>query len=143
MITPQSFKAYGKVIYYPGKEKKGRVRNLWRIVHAENAKVGWRVAYFVLRDKTVTRLECHPFSDETFEPVKGKALLFVARTQNISSVQCFALDRPIILRKGIWHALMSVGQEAEIKITENHKVICRYWPLGFRAKGLDDFFKKV
>jgi len=143
MITPQSFKAYGKVICYPGQENKGKKRNLWRIVHEEKAKVGWRVAYLVLRDKTVGRFECHPFSDETFEPVKGKALLFVARTKDIARVQCFLLNRPVVLRKGIWHGVVSLGQETEIKITENKKVICRYWPLGFRAHSLKDFQKSL
>jgi ureidoglycolate hydrolase len=129
-ITPQSFKIYGKLIHYPKKSTKGSVRNLWRIVHSERARVGWRIAYLVLRDKSIGRLECHPYSDETFEPVCGKALLFVSRTKNMPNVQCFLLDRPIVLNKGIWHGLISIGQEAEIKITENKDVVCRYWPLG-------------
>ncbi len=140
-LTPQNFKIYGKIIDYPGREKKGRVRNLWRIVHSESAKVGWRIAYLVLRDRSLGRLERHPHSDETFEPVHGKALLFVSLTKDISKVQCFLLDRPIVLRKGIWHGLMSVDQEAEIKITENNIVVCQYWPFGFRVQSLADFQK--
>ena len=140
-ITPQNFKAYGKVIHYPGKQAKGSRRNLWRIVHREIAHVGWRVAYLVLRDKTIGRLECHPFSDETFEPVKGRALFFVARTKRLSDIRCFMLDRPIVLHKGIWHGLVTLSAETEIKITENVKVSCRYWPLGYRIKTLEDLRK--
>ncbi len=143
MLAPQSFKPYGKLINYPGQENKGRKRNLWRIVHRENAKVGWRIAYLVLRDKTIGRLESHPFSDETLEPVKGKALLFVAQKKDLSSVRCFLLDRSIVLYKGVWHGLVSISPETEIKITENKKVACRHWPLGSRVKTLCDFQKKV
>ena len=137
-ITPQNFKAYGKIIHYPGKMKKGKVRNLWRIVHCEKAKVGWRVAYLVLRDRSVGRLESHPFSDETFEPLKGRALFFASKTKDLKDVQCFLLDRPVVVRKGVWHGLVVFDTEAEIKITENAKISCRYWPLPFRASSLFD-----
>lgn len=140
-ITPQSFKSYGKIIHYPGQNSKGTRRNLWRIVHAEKARVGWRVAYLVLRDKTIGRLECHPFSDETFEPVKGRALFFVSRVRSLKRVKCFLLDRPVVLRKGIWHGLVTLDAEAEIKITENSHVTCRYWPLGSRVRTLACFQK--
>ena len=142
-ITSQSFKAYGKLICYPHKEQKGKIRNLWRIVHQEKAKVGWRVAYLVLRDKTIGRFESHPFSDETLEPVKGRALLFVTQRRELSSIQCFLLKQPVVLYQGTWHGLISLSPETEIKITENKKVACRYWSLGFRAKTLRDFRKKV
>lgn len=140
-ITPQNFKPYGKVIYYPGKERKKTVRNLWRIVHCETARVGWRVAYLVLRDKTIGRLECHPYSDETFEPIRGRALFFVSLTKNFANIRCFVLDKPVMLRKGVWHGLVALGREAEIKITENASVTCRYWPLKFRMKTLADLSK--
>ena len=133
-LTVPSFRRYGCIIEYPQKEKKGTVRNLWRIVHTESAKVGWRIAYLVLRDKSVGRLECHPFSDESFEPVRGSALLFVAQERNPAVVQCFALDRAVILKKGIWHGVVTVTPETEIKITENARVVCRYWPLGYRLR---------
>ncbi|MDD3375337.1 MAG: hypothetical protein PHY73_06425 [Candidatus Omnitrophica bacterium] len=128
-ITAQNFKSYGKLICYPGKESKVNNRNLWRIVHVETAKVGWRVAYLVLRDQSVGRLEQHPFSDETFEPVKGKALLFVSLKKNFEDIKCFLLDRPIVIRKKVWHAVVALGKEAEIKITENKTVACCCWKL--------------
>ncbi|MCA9398315.1 MAG: hypothetical protein KC618_01110 [Candidatus Omnitrophica bacterium] len=141
-ITQKSFRRYGRLIHYPAKNTKGTVRNLWRIVYTEKAKVGWRVAYLVLRDKSIGRMECHPYSDETFEPVKGKALLFVSKTRDFNDVECFLLDQPVILFKGIWHGLITLGAETEIKITENSKVTCRYWPFGFRVRSLKDLNKK-
>lgn len=139
----ENFRPYGKIIGYPGKAAKGSRRNLWRIVHTETAAVGWRIAWLVLRDKTIGRLECHPRSDETFEPVKGCALLFVARQTNLESIRCFYLDQPVVVRKGIWHGLIALDAEAEIKITENVVVACRYWPLGFRADGFDSILRRI
>jgi ureidoglycolate hydrolase len=129
-ITSANFRRYGTIIDYPDKKAKGAKRNLWRIVHREEKKVGWRIAYLVLRDKTVGRLECHPDSDETFEPVRGRALFFVSK--DLGSLECFYLDKPFVLKKGIWHALLTLTPETEIKITENVKVSCRYQPLRMR-----------
>jgi len=137
-INAKSFRPYGRLIEYPNKNSKGNKRNLWRIVHSEPAKVGWRIAYLVLRDKSIGRMEMHPGSDETFEPVKGKALFFVSREKSLDAVECFLLNKPVVLRQGIWHGLIAVGHETEIKITENNKVSCRYWPLGFRIKSQYD-----
>lgn len=139
----KNFKSYGKVIEYPNKDSKGKIRNLWNIVHTEPAPTGWRVAYLVLRDKTIGRLECHPESDETFEPVKGRARIFVTRDQNIRNIECFALDKPIIIFKGVWHGLVTVTPETEIKICENSSVSCRYWPLGVKIKNVADFSRNL
>jgi len=134
----KNFRKYGKIIEYPAKELKGTTRNLWRIVHTVPDKTGWRVAYLVLRDKTIGRMESHPTSDETFEPVKGEALIFLATGKCFGVIECFRLDKPVILKKGTWHGLISVSPEAEIKITENSRVSCRYWNFGFRIKSMDD-----
>ena len=142
-LTASNFRPYGKLIEYPGLARKGTQRNLWRIVHTESAKVGWRIAYLVLRDKSVGRLESHPFSDETLEPARGRALLAVALTKELSSIRWFQLDKPVVLRKGVWHALLCPAAEAEIKITENSKVTCRYWPLGFRIQSPDDLARRL
>ena len=93
--------------------------------------MGWRIAYLVVKDKRIVMLERHPFTFESFEPVRGEALLYVARKKNTKDIQCFYLDRPIVLYKGIWHGVVSVGANAEIKITENAHVQCLYWSLGF------------
>ena len=142
IITSQSFRRYGTVIDYPGKTGKGTKRNLWRIIHRAPNGNGWRVAYLVLRDKSIGRLECHPHSDETFEPINGRALLFVATDRRLRDVACFWLDTPVVVRKGIWHGLITHTRETEIKITENLKINCRYWPFGFRINSLAELNKK-
>jgi ureidoglycolate hydrolase len=141
MLSPnsQNFRRYGKIIGYPNQESKGRVRNLWKIIHIESAKVGWRIAYLVLRDKTIGRLERHPQSDESFEPVRGKALIFVATKDDLSDLKCFKLDKPIIIYKNVWHGVVTLSPETEIKITENAKVTCEYLPLKRRVSSTEDF----
>ena len=130
-ITAENFRRYGQLIEYPKKNLKGKVKNLWRIVAVEPKGFGWRIAYLIVRDKRIRRLEQHLHSLETFEPVKGKSLLYVAAKKNIFSIECFALNRPIILKKNIWHGIVTATPETEIKLTENSTVKCVYWPLGF------------
>ena len=129
-LTPAHFRRYGWLIGYPDKNKKSKTVNLFRIVLKETKTKGWRIAYLVLRDKTIKRLEQHPHSFESFEPVSGKTLLYVAKSKTLSAIECFRLDRPVILKKGVWHGVVTLTQESEIKLTENARVKCVYWPLG-------------
>jgi ureidoglycolate hydrolase len=85
----------------------------------------------VVRDKQINRLEQHIDTFESFEPVEGKALLYVAKEKNPKEIECFLLDRPVILNKGVWHGVVTRHLSAEIKITENADVDCIYWNLGF------------
>ncbi len=130
-ITAQNFRRYGRIIEYPNKHLKGKKKNLFRIVLTEPTNFGWRIAYLIVRDKTIKKLEQHPKSFESFEPIKGKSLLYVARRQDSKTIECFYLDKPIILKKGIWHGVITLSSECEIKLTENAKVKCVYWPLKF------------
>jgi len=140
---PLNFRSFGKIIGYPHKSSKGKVRNLWCIVHVEPARVGWRVAYLVLRDRTLGQMGCHPHSDETFEPVKGRSLLFVSLKKDLKGIKCFYLDKPLIVYKGVWHNLITLDPETEIKITENNHVASRHWPLGFRCRSYQDLLRCI
>lgn len=144
ILSPNSrnFRDYGKIIHYPDKLTKGRKRNLWRIVHTQPLARGWRIAYLVLRDKSLGRLECHPLSDETFEPIKGKAVIFVAKDKSLQNIKCFYLDKPVIVKKSIWHGLITLTAETEIKITENANVKCLYRPFGFRISSIVDLQRR-
>lgn len=142
-LNQDSFRKYGTIIEYPSKASKGTVRNLWRIVHAETGRTGWRAAYLVLRDRTIGRLECHPHSDEAFVPVKGQALFFVAKDNDVAAIECFKLERPFVLKKGTWHGLVTVTPETEIMIFENVRVACRYWDLGRRISTIKDLCRST
>jgi len=129
-ITPRGFCAYGRVIGYPRRPREGRGRNLFCVVLRE-PKAGWRIAYLVVRDTSIRRLEQHPGSFESFEPVQGRCLLFVALRKDPRAIRCFRLDRPVVLKKGLWHGIVTLDREADVKLTENNRVTCVYWPLPF------------
>ena len=133
-IDSVRFRRFGWVIEYPRKSqyksKNPKSKNLFRIVAREKDRVGWRIAYLVVRDKAITRLEQHIETLESFEPVCGETLLYVSDERKASRIECFYLDRPVILKKGIWHGVVTLGRDSEIKIAENFKVKCIYWRLG-------------
>jgi len=128
-ITSENFKSYGRVIEYPDKDKAGRDKSLFCITLKETEKVGWRIAYLVLRDKTIDRLEQHPHSFESFEPVSGNTLLYVADKKDAGNIRCFHLNKPVILNKGLWHGVVASGDESELKITENAEMDYLFWQL--------------
>ncbi len=130
-INSKNFHKYGWVIEYPDKNAKSKKKNLFRIVVREKALLGWRIAYLIVRDKAIKKLEQHPESLESFEPVSGKSILYVSNRNDPKEIRIFLLDKPVILKKGIWHGVVTLDGETEIKITENAKVKCVYWPLGF------------
>lgn len=130
-ITAGNFKPYGRIIEYPQEAPQNPRKNLFRIVLKETKPVGWRIAYLVVRDRVIDRLEAHLNTYESFEPVSGKSLLYVAVAKNPAKINCFLLDRPVILNKGIWHSIVTLSSKSEIKITENAQVKCSWWQVPF------------
>jgi len=128
-INSSNFKKYGWVIEYPDKAQGSKTKNLFRIVLKEPKGFGWRIAYLIVRDKAVNKLEQHPQSYESFEPVKGRSVLFVAQAKDHKKIKSFYLDKPVILKKKIWHAIVTLTNESEVKITENSQVKCVYWQI--------------
>ena len=126
-ITARAFKRYGRIIEHPLKNSHSKSINLFHIVIRDAKSPGWRIAYLIVRDKTIDRLEQHPLTFETFEPVKGRALLYLSCAPRRGRIDCFLLDRPVILKKGIWHGIVTRTREAEIKITENAAVKSHFW----------------
>lgn len=137
-LNSQNFKSFGHIIHHPYKDSHGKEKNLFHIVLEEKEPVGWRIAYLIVRDKSINKLEQHPGTFESFEPVYGKALLYVAKEKDQKDISCFYLDKPVILYKGIWHGVVTLDAEAEIKITENANVECIYWDLGFSLDQASD-----
>ncbi len=125
-LQSPAFAKYGWRIEIPGRGRASRTKNLFRIVVCEDKPVGWRIAYLVVRDRSIDRLEQHPDTFESFEPLAGRSVLFLARGRTPQRVEAFYLDKPIVLRKGIWHGVVTVSREADIKIMENACVKCVY-----------------
>ena len=131
-INSRNFKRYGWVIEGAAKKTKDKEKSLFSIVLTEPIKAGWRIAHLLLRDKSAAYLERHIDSFESFEPIRGETMIYVAGSKDIKSIKCFYLDKPVILKKGVWHNVITLNTQSEIKITENAKVRCDYWQLGFK-----------
>jgi len=128
-LTAKKFKKYGQILELNSKKNKKNNRvNEFEILVSE-ANSGWRIAYLILRNRTLKRLERHPESKESFEPVKGVSLIVVAQSNSPEKVETFLLDKPVVLNKGVWHDVLTLSDETEIKITENIEVACEYHPL--------------
>jgi ureidoglycolate hydrolase len=120
-ITKQNFKKFGRIIRWEGKENK-KEKNQFRIVVRDKNVVGWRIAYLIVRTKKVNFIEQHPGSFESFEPLKGRSVLFVSKTEKCRDIKAFYLENPVVLNKGVWHNVISLSSETHIKITENNDV---------------------
>jgi ureidoglycolate hydrolase len=124
-ISVVNFRRFGWVIEYPARSAASKTKNLFKVISRQPG-TGWRIAYLVVRDRAIARLEQHPGSCESFEPVRGKGMLYVAPKNDPASITCFLLDKPVILKKGIWHGVVTLSREFDVKITENSYVKCIY-----------------
>lgn len=122
-ITAESFEKFGSVIKFP-KENQ----DIFYIVETEETQP-WRLAVFRYTNKSIRRIECHPTSKESFEPLSGTTLLLVAEQETPEDYHVFLLDQPVCLKKNIWHQTLALSQEAQVKITENLEVESRFYDL--------------
>lgn len=122
-ITRASFEPYGNVIGFPEDDHT----NFY--IAASDREKPWRLAVFRYRNHEIQRIECHPTSMESFEPLSGTTLLLVAPHDAPEEYQIFLLDRPVILKKGIWHQTLSLTDVSEVKITENTDVYSVFYDL--------------
>lgn len=122
-ITPEAFEKYGTVIDLKPDSKDG-----WEIVvRVENT--GWRIAVLEFSRRGTDKLEKHPLSKESFEPFKGSAILIAAEENAPENYEAFFLDRPVCLKEGVWHQVISLSESCKVKITENLEVACEYYHL--------------
>lgn len=120
-IHKENFAKYGKVLEFSEK-----CTEPFEIVITEE-KEPWRLAVFRYRNKTVKRMECHPLSLESFEPLQGLTVLIVAGHDHPEDYRAFILDKPVCLYKGIWHQVLSLTDEAQVKIAENLEVVSEFY----------------
>ena len=120
-IMAENFKAYGTVLEFP--ENYG---DTFYIADTETDQP-WRVAVFRYSSKEIKVVENHPTSKESFEPLKGITVLLVAEHENPEDYRAFVLDKPVCLKKGIWHQVLALTPEAQVKITENLEVPSEFY----------------
>ena len=120
-VTKEAFAPFGSVIAFPE-----AVEDAFFIVDTEE-KEPWRIAVYRYTDRSIQRMECHPYSKESFEPLKGITVLLVAEHDTPQDFHAFILDQPVCLKKGIWHQVLSLTEEAQVKITENLEVTAEFY----------------
>lgn len=126
-LTGKSVKPYGRIIDDSCVEDDGR-GNRFGILLRQPSE-GWRIGYLILRDKSIKRLERHTDSPETFEPVKGRAVIALAKELSPDSAELFFLDKPVVVNKGVWHEVLAISPRCELKIFENIEVKTEYYSL--------------
>lgn len=122
-VHRKNFDRFGYVLDFPE-----NVEESFYVVAREEAEP-WRLAVFRYRNKTIKTMECHPYSLESFEPLKGYTVLLVAEHDRPEEYEAFILDRPVCLYKGIWHQVLSLTDEAQVKISENLEVSSEFYEL--------------
>ncbi len=120
-ITTEKFAPYGTILEFP----EGYEENFY-IVDTEE-KQPWRIAVFRYASREIKTVENHPFSKESFEPLKGITVLLVAEHDTPEAYRAFVLDKPVCLKKGIWHQVLALTPEAQVKITENLDVASEFY----------------
>lgn len=120
-IHKENFAKFGKVL-----EFSASCTEPFEIVITEE-KEPWRLAVFRYTNKTIKRMECHPTSLESFEPLSGMTVLVVAEHDKPEAYEAFILDKPVCLYKGIWHQVLALTDEAQVKIAENLEVNSEFY----------------
>lgn len=127
-IQQESFKSYGKVLEFPPDSKEP-----FHIVITEE-KEPWRLAVFRYTNKEIEILENHPTSLESFEPLAGLTVLVVAEHDTPMKYEAFILDKPVCLYKGVWHQVLALTDEAQVKISENLELNSEFFTLSHPIK---------
>lgn len=115
-ITRENFAPFGTVLEFPEEWQEN-----FRIIDTEEHQP-WRIAVFRYSNKEIKVIEKHPSSKESFEPLCGITVLLVAETDSPEDYHAFILNKPVCLDKGIWHQVIALTPEAQVKITENLEV---------------------
>lgn len=122
-IHRETFAKFGDVLEFP----KECTEQFCIITREESEP--WRLAVFRYTNKEIQRIECHPTSLESFEPLQGFTVLVVAEHDSPEEYEAFILDKPVCLKKGIWHQVLSLTDEAQVKIAENLDVESVFYDL--------------
>jgi len=126
-LTREAFAPFGTILGHY-QEQDG-----YEIV-ATVESTGWLWALKTFDNRNIDRIDCHPDTRESFEPVWGTSVLVVAPPDSPADIQAFLLDQPVLLHQHVWHGLIALSAEARVKITENRQVTGIPHPLGFELR---------
>jgi ureidoglycolate hydrolase len=120
-ITSNNFGKYGTVIEFtPGYREDFEIR-------VRQDEGGWRLAVFRVPNRSTQSMENHPNTKESFEPLQGTVLLLVAENGYPDQFEVFLLDKPVCLHAGVWHQVLALSTEAQVKIVENIEVSTEFY----------------
>ena len=119
-INHECFKPFGTILEFTPDVTTGFH------VFVREEKSPWRLALLRFDRHCVERIENHPESMESFEPLEGASVLLVAENESPENLRAFLLDKPVCLFKGVWHDVLALSSEAKVKITENLEVTSEY-----------------
>jgi ureidoglycolate hydrolase len=114
-ITPEAFAPYGHVLDH---DPQGEA--FQPLFTDASATCGWRVAILKAAPGPIQRLHRHPDSEECFSPLAGAPCIAVADPESPKAFRTFRLDRPIVMRRDVWHEVFSADDRpAQVFIAEN------------------------
>jgi ureidoglycolate hydrolase len=129
-IKENTFKDFGKVLI-PSTEARPEVfeDNLFKfyVTFKEQAN-SWQIGYLDQIGKKVEKLECHPNTSEVFIPIFGEAVILLSINPP-KDISAFKLKKPIVINKGVWHAVISLTESSKMIIVESSDVIDKYYDL--------------
>ncbi len=120
-LRDPSFAKFGKILDFSKEPENPE----FEIIIEEKVSP-WRIAVLKVLRRAATKLESHPHSMETFEPVKGVGIILINDKKSTEGMKAYILDQPICLNKAVWHEVLTLSDEAYYKITENLDVECEY-----------------
>jgi ureidoglycolate hydrolase len=129
-INKLTFKTFGKVLIpsirsIPEVYEDGIFK--FYVTFKEQAN-SWQMGYLEQIGKKVEKLECHPNTSEVFIPLSGDAVVLLSINPQ-KTISAFKLNKPIVLNKGVWHAVISLTKRSKILIVESSDVIDQYYNL--------------
>lgn len=74
-------------------------------------------------------IKCCLWLPESVARQHGLTVLVVATHENPEEYEAFILDKPVCLKKGIWHQVLALTEEAQVKIVENLEVQSEFYDL--------------
>ena len=122
-IARENFAKYGTILEH--KERQGGYEPLVKVESR-----GWIWAIMTIGNKTISEIECHPTSKESFEPVFGTTIIVLAPPDEPDKAEAFLLDTSVMLDEGVWHNILALSAVSRVKITENNDVTSKKHDLG-------------
>ncbi|KLU60695.1 ureidoglycolate lyase [Peptococcaceae bacterium CEB3] len=124
-LSQERFAKYGRIFEFTDSDD-----SYFQIQSDQAKAIGWRLALMKVSGRTFDKVNCHPNSVESFDPLRGTVVLIVAEPERPDDIEAFLLDKPVCLNKSVWHNVISLSQEAIVKIVENTYIESISYELG-------------